>query len=108
MKTLALIVLPAGLAVAGVAWAQSDQTQPGAPAAHSHPVVPIAGPAAAHNDNSTARSMTDALNTLEAQGMGSFSNFHQNSNGASATISQGGRQYDVTVDPNNAQVARQP
>jgi hypothetical protein len=98
MKSLALLAFPAALLAAGAALAQSNLDQGGSPAA-----APAAVSSDSRNDNPTARSMTDALNTMEAKGLGAFSNFHQSGDGSAAAqvTAPDGRQNDVTLDPNN-------
>lgn len=113
MKTPALIVFPAVLLAAGAALAQSNLSQ-GAPAvAAPAPASAQSSPSSdSRNDNPTARSMTDALNTMEAKGLGAFSDFHQSGDGASAAVvtAPDGRHYDVTVKANdpNPQIADKP
>jgi hypothetical protein len=56
--------------------------------------------------------MTDALNTMEAKGLGDFHDFRQSGDGAAAAVvsSPDGHQYDVTVKANdpNPEIAAKP
>ncbi len=48
--------------------------------------------------------MTAALNLLEAKGDASFTNFAASGNGFSAIVSQNGRSFRVSIDPDRGQV----
>jgi hypothetical protein len=57
--------------------------------------------------DSEAQRMTHALNLLEAQGYGSFSNFAQDGKNFSATVNKNGQRFGVVVDPDSDQITRQ-
>ncbi len=63
--------------------------------------VAVGAPAA------TAERMTHALNLLEAQGYGSFSNFAPDGKNFTATVNENGQRFTVLVDPDSDQVTRQ-
>lgn len=101
---------------------------PAAPAPPSHQAVPVS-PQAASPDlsqiNPTAgptaraaphrhpgrdmaeRRETRALNNLEAAGYRNFSGVARVGRAYHATVTQGGQQFDVLVDPDHGQVAQQ-
>lgn len=54
-----------------------------------------------------AARMTEALNLLEAQGYGSFSNFKADGVNFAATVSQDGRSFTVLIIPDSGQIIRQ-
>lgn len=54
-----------------------------------------------------AQRMTAALNALEANGYGDFSNFKADGANFSATVTRNGKQTVVVVDPDTGQVTRQ-
>jgi hypothetical protein len=54
-----------------------------------------------------ASRMTAALNALEANGYGDFSNFKPDGSNFSATVTRNGKQATVVVDPDTGQVTRQ-
>jgi hypothetical protein len=58
-------------------------------------------------DSPEAQRITRALNTLEANGYGNFTNFQPSGNGFTATVSKDGRQMNVMVDPDSGQVRPQ-
>jgi hypothetical protein len=51
--------------------------------------------------------MTHALNLLEANGYGDFSDFRQDGKNFDATVTRSGRQFTVVVDPDADQVSQQ-
>jgi hypothetical protein len=57
-------------------------------------------------DNSAER-MTHALNLLEAQGYGGFTNFAPDGKDFSASVSRNGQGFTVVVDPDSDQITRQ-
>jgi hypothetical protein len=57
--------------------------------------------------DSGANRMTEALNLLEAQGYGSFSNFKADGANYQATVTQNGQSFTVTINPDSGQVTRQ-
>ena len=87
----ALIVSSAAFAV-GAAAAQPAKASP---AVSRHAMAPHAIPDA-----------TRALNLLEAQGYGNFTNFRRAGNDYDATVSQNGKTFPVTVDPATGQITR--
>jgi Peptidase propeptide and YPEB domain len=58
-------------------------------------------------DSGGANRMTEALNLLEAQGYGSFSNFKADGANYEATVSQNGKSFTVVINPDSGQVTRQ-
>jgi hypothetical protein len=75
-----------------------------------------AAPAKTTGDTPQARRTTRALNLLEAQGFAAdlqeksasaFRDFHEQGKGFIATVSQKGRNYVVTVDPETGEVKHQ-
>jgi len=57
--------------------------------------------------DSGANRMTQALNLLEAQGYGSFSNFKADGANYQATVTQDGQSFTVVINPDSGQVTRQ-
>lgn len=57
--------------------------------------------------DSGANRMTDALNLLEAQGYGSFSNFKADGANYEATVTQNGQSFTVVINPDSGQITRQ-
>lgn len=55
-------------------------------------------------DSPEATRMTHALNLLEAQGYGDFSNFRAEGKNFAATVTRNGRQFTVVVDPDTDHV----
>jgi hypothetical protein len=53
----------------------------------------------------SANRETQALNLLEAQGYGSFTNFHQAGGDYTATVTRAGHAVTVRIDPQSGQVA---
>ncbi len=120
MKPALSFALAAGLAVAaGSAFAQNVGnpvlgTPPHAlgspaPAPAPNPAGQAAAkPAASVNgynpENPEASSATDALNLLEARGYANFSNFTADGNGFRATVVNGGRASQVSIDPRTGTV----
>jgi hypothetical protein len=58
-------------------------------------------------DSPEAQRITRALNALEANGYGSFTNFQPSGNGFTAAVNKGGGQTTVMVDPDTGQVTPQ-
>ena len=58
-------------------------------------------------DSGGANRMTQALNLLEAQGYGSFSNFKADGANYQATVTQDGQSFTVVINPDSGQVTRQ-
>jgi hypothetical protein len=58
-------------------------------------------------NNPEAQRITRALNALEANGYGNFTNFQPSGNGFTATVNKDGRQMNVMVDPDSGQVRPQ-
>ncbi len=83
----------AGLALAANTAAQPAAAQPSA-------AVP-------HQNRAQGDRMTSALNLLEAQGYGSFSNFKQDGQNYAATVKQNGQSFGVVINPDSGQVTRQ-
>ena len=54
-----------------------------------------------------AARMTQALNLLEAQGYGSFSNFKADGANFQATVDQNGQSFSVLINPDSGQISRQ-
>lgn len=54
-----------------------------------------------------AARMTQALNLLEAQGYGAFSNFKQSGTDFEATVNQNGQSFKVLINPDSGQITRQ-
>ncbi|GEM_PF-4054868 len=87
-----LMVAPAAFA-AGPAPAGHAAKMPAKSASHIRPVSRMNADAA-----------TTALNLLEAQGYGGFTNFRRNGRFYEATVSQSGKTFQVKVDPATRQV----
>lgn len=51
--------------------------------------------------------MTSALNALEANGYGDFTNFHEDGQNFAATVTQNNQKFNVVVNPDTHQVTRQ-
>lgn len=61
-----------------------------------------------HDDADPAEArMTHALNLLEANGYGDFSNFKQDGRNFDAMVSQNGKPFTVIVNPDTNQLTRQ-
>jgi hypothetical protein len=58
-------------------------------------------------DSADAERITRALNLLEANGYGGFTNFQPAAGGYAATVTKNGRQMNVTVNPDTGQVTPQ-
>lgn len=71
--------------------------------------VPAGAAAAAlrqDRDNPVEERMTAALNLMEADGFGAFSDFHAAGKNYAALVDQDGRRFPITVDPDSGEVAR--
>jgi hypothetical protein len=110
MDRMASVVLVLGMAAgpAGVALAAGPGTVPAAgtaaPSAHGAPVMPIARH---ERTDVEGDRMTHALNLLEANGYGDFSNFQQSGKDFAATVKRDGQQFGVIVNPDTNQITRQ-
>jgi hypothetical protein len=62
-----------------------------------------AGPATHYWPKNAA---TRALNLLEANGYGDFTNFHPMGHDYAATVSQNGQTFAVTINPETGQITR--
>jgi len=108
MNRLASVFLALGMAAgpAGVALAAGPAVPPSTNAtpSHSAPVMPIA-----RHERSDLQGdrMTHALNLLEANGYGDFSNFQQSGKDFTATVKRDGRPVGVVVNPDTNQIRRQ-
>ena len=106
MKSIALTAVSLSIALAAPALAAPTASTAAAPAPaaqqqHRH------AKAAMTTNSPEAREMTAALNALEADGYGDFSNFKANGSTFTATVTQNGKQFTVQVDPTTGQVTRQ-
>lgn len=104
----ALVVASGAFAFAADAPASAPANAPsGTSAAAAHPNA--AAQAAARHDKADAAEarMTHALNLLEADGYGDFTNFRQDGKNFEATVSRNSRQVTVLVDPDADQVSQQ-
>ena len=94
---------PSGIALAagpGAAHSASTKATP----SNSAPVMPIARH---ERSDPGGDRMTHALNLLEADGYGDFSNFQQSGKDFTATVKRNGRQVGVVVNPDTKQITRQ-
>ena len=90
------------IATAGAALAANDNAAAGAAA------IPDTGAAArSAHDTAVGDRMTHALNLLEANGYGEFSNFRPAGKNFMATVTGNGQRFTVTIDPDSEQVTRQ-
>ena len=103
MKRLALALVPF-FALSGLAFAQSTPA-PAAPHATGRPWAKMTDNRGYQND-AAGRRATQALNLLGAKGYGNFTNFHPDGTNYQATVTQGGQQFLVTIDPNTGSVTR--
>jgi hypothetical protein len=103
MKRLALAFVPF-LALSGVAFAQNAPA-PAPQHATARPLAKMAENRGYENDASGHRA-TQALNLLGAKGYGKFTNFRADGKNYQATVSQGGTQFLVTVDPDTGAVTK--
>lgn len=102
MKHLAVTL--AALALGAVpAFAASAAAQPMAAATSAPEVSSVSAGAPSAGDR-----MTDALNLLEAQGYGSFSDFRAEGGVFTATVkNKGGKDVKVQIDPASGQITTQ-
>jgi hypothetical protein len=98
MNRLASAALAAALLAAGTGVALAATPAPAASGA--------AATAPQRNDAEATR-MTDALNLLEAQGYGDFTNFRQDGKNFAVTVTRNGRPQTVVADPDAATVTPQ-
>jgi hypothetical protein len=103
MKRLALALVPF-LALSGVAFAQNTPA-PAPQHATVRPMAKMAENRGYENDAAGGRA-TQALNLLGAKGYGNFTKFRADGTNYQATVTQGGQQIVVTVDPDNGSVTR--
>lgn len=99
------VLLPAGVAAALMVSSAAFAAGP-APVANST-VAPLSGqmhPQAMHQGPENGA--TQALNLLEANGYGDFTNFHRTGRDYAATVSQNGTTFPVTIDPETGQITR--
>ncbi len=80
----------------------SSTAAPAPQAMHHKPMAARAG-----QSNAVGDRMTAALNLLEAKGYGGFSDFKRNGKDFTASVSQNGQHFTVTVDPDSGQITRQ-
>jgi len=118
MKRLALALVPL-MAISGAAFAQGMSTptnQPAQPISQAQParpmqqapVQPLAKmtPGRGYSGDAAGHRATTALNLLGAKGYGNFTNFHRDGRLYQATVTQGGQQFMVTVNPSTGSVTR--
>jgi hypothetical protein len=103
MTRLAVALVPL-LALSGVAFAQGAPAPTPQPAAGQH-LANMNAPRGYLNDRAGDRATT-ALNLLSAKGYGVFTHFHADGRMYQATVSQGGNQFQVTVNPDSGTVSR--
>ena len=105
MKVSVPLAAAAALLVSSAAFAAgaSPATAPNA----TKPVKPHAA-AVHHHAKAMAgeADATTALNLLEAQGYYGFTNFQRTGQNYTATVTQNGKTFQVTVDPRTRQVTR--
>jgi hypothetical protein len=110
MNRLASFVLVLGMATgpAGVVLAAGPAATPStgtnATPSHSAPVMPIQ-----QHERTDVQGdrMTRALNLLEANGYGDFSNFQQSGNDFTARVTRNGKPFTLLVNPDTNQITRQ-
>lgn len=64
-------------------------------------------PPVADLDNPEGGRATTALNILEAQGYAAFSDFRPEGSAFTASVSDGGQQFQVVINPDTGQISRQ-
>ncbi len=109
MNRLASVILALGMAagpagpVLAASPAATPSTSPAAAPSHSAPAMPIA-----RHERSDVQGdrMTQALNLLEANGYGDFSNFQQSGKDFTATVKRAGQPFTVLVNPDPNQITR--
>ena len=99
MKVFSSAGVAAALIVSSAAFAAGTAPTQPSPAMNHH-AVPHPTMAFDHG------AATKALNMLEAQGYGAFSNFRPVGGNFAATVSQNGKTFQVTVDPATGQITR--
>lgn len=94
------LLIPAFLAASG------SMALAATPAALSHP---SSSPAAVRHDKAgpAEARMTQALNMLEANGYGDFSDFKPAGTNFTAMVTRNNQHFAVTVDPDTNQITRQ-
>ncbi len=108
MKVSVPLAAVAALLMSSAAFA-AGSTQPAAspPSNAANPAKPHV--AAVHHrakPTTEGTDMTTALNLLEAQGYYGFTNFQRSGQDYTATVTQNGKTFQVTVDPRTRQVTR--
>jgi hypothetical protein len=110
MNRMATVILALGMAAgpAGVVLAAGpaapSSTSVNATPSHSAPVMPIARH---EGTDLQGDRMTRALNLLEANGYGDFSNFQQSGNDFTARVTRNGKPFTLLVNPDTNQITRQ-
>lgn len=104
----ALVVASGALAFAADAPASAPANAPSGTSAAAARANAAAQAAARHDKAAPVEArMTHALNLLEANGDGDFSDFRQHGKNFDATVTRSGRQVTVVVDPDADQVSQQ-
>ena len=103
MNRILLAVLPVSLALTGGAFAATPST-PGTASAPAASSQQTASQQSYRRDKPLAARMTRALNILEADGYGSFTNFHADGKNFAATVTGQGKPLSVFVDPDSGRV----
>lgn len=101
MNRVVLAALPLSLALVGAAFAAPPPVTATQPMA-----APQSKAVSYRRDKPLAERMTHALNILEANGYGDFSNFRANGKNFAATVTEQGKPMSLVVDPNSNQVSR--
>lgn len=76
-------------------------------AALTQPGTDGRGPWPSHWAKGEEYAATDALNMLETHGYATFSNFHKSGNDFEATVREGGKSFQVLVDPAKRTVSQE-
>jgi guanyl-specific ribonuclease Sa len=84
---------------------QSQAPAAAAPEHKAHPKVIAAAKREDRADPKEAR-MTHALNLLEANGYGQFSDFKQDGKNFEAMVTSNGQHFAVTIDPDSNRITR--
>jgi hypothetical protein len=113
MKAVITTALAAGLMVSGAAFAADTGSAAPPPVTHLKPAAKAMGASSAHrarmvssDGSARASRITTALNLLEGEGYADFSNFHAAGNAFAATVTQNGKTFQVTVDPDSGRITR--
>ena len=112
MNHLASAVLASAFfaATGGIAIAANAPAGAGSPSPANAPAAmsgSTAAPAAKMSGTRDTPRMTHALNLLEANGYGDFHDFKSDGKNFDVTVTRGGKQSTVTVDPDSGQVTVQ-